>query len=35
MTILDQSLMQLFLKGGFAMRPLLLCSILGAAIVLE
>lgn len=35
MTIWDQSLMQLFLKGGFAMWPLLFCSVVGMAIVLE
>lgn len=31
----DQSLVELFKKGGFAMWPLLACSILGIAIVLE
>lgn len=31
----DQSLLELFRKGGFAMWPLLACSILGIAIVLE
>lgn len=31
----DQSLIQLFLKGGFAMWPLLLCSIIGTAIMIE
>ncbi|MBI4395311.1 MAG: MotA/TolQ/ExbB proton channel family protein [Candidatus Omnitrophica bacterium] len=31
----DQSLIQLFLKGGFAMWPLLLCSVLGFAIIVE
>jgi biopolymer transport protein ExbB len=30
-----QNLIQLFLKGGFAMWPLLLCSVIGAAIVIE
>jgi biopolymer transport protein ExbB len=31
----DQSLIQLFLKGGFAMWPLLVCSVLGIAIIVE
>jgi hypothetical protein len=31
----DQTLIQLFLKGGFAMWPLLLYSILGVAIIVE
>jgi biopolymer transport protein ExbB len=31
----DQSLLELFRKGGFAMWPLLVCSILGIAIVIE
>lgn len=31
----DQSLLELFKKGGFAMWPLLVCSILGIAIVIE
>ncbi|MBI4372757.1 MAG: MotA/TolQ/ExbB proton channel family protein [Candidatus Omnitrophica bacterium] len=31
----DQSLIQLFLKGGFAMWPLLLCSIVAVAIIVE
>lgn len=31
----DQSLVELFRKGGFAMWPLLACSIFGIAIVLE
>lgn len=31
----DQNLIQLFQKGGFAMWPLLVCSILGAAIMVE
>lgn len=35
MMLWDQTLVQLFLKGGFAMWPLLLCSIVGAAIVIE
>lgn len=35
MTLWDQNLIQLFLKGGFAMWPLLACSILGMAIVVE
>jgi len=30
-----QNLVQLFLKGGFAMWPLLLCSLVGTAIVVE
>lgn len=31
----DQTLIQLFYKGGFAMWPLLLCSIVATAIILE
>lgn len=31
----DQTLIQLFKKGGFAMWPLLFCSIVGTAIVIE
>lgn len=31
----DQSLWGLFMRGGFAMWPLLLCSVIGGAIVLE
>src|SRR3989338_7829058 len=31
----DQNLMSLFLKGGFAMWPLLACSVIGVAIILE
>lgn len=31
----DQTLIELFKKGGFAMWPLLVCSILGVAIILE
>lgn len=31
----DQTLIQLFQKGGFAMWPLLVCSIFGTAIILE
>ena len=31
----DQNLIQLFLKGGFAMWPLLLCSIVAVAIMVE
>lgn len=31
----DQSLLELFWKGGFAMWPLLACSMLGIAIVIE
>ena len=31
----DQTLIELFQKGGFAMWPLLACSIIGAAILLE
>ncbi|MBI1977396.1 MAG: MotA/TolQ/ExbB proton channel family protein [Candidatus Omnitrophica bacterium] len=31
----DQSLIQLFLKGGFAMWPLLVCSVIGIAIIVE
>lgn len=33
--IWDQSFIQLFQKGGFAMWPLLLCSIIGTAIIVE
>lgn len=35
MTIWNQTLIQLFNKGGFAMWPLLFCSVVGAAIILE
>ncbi len=35
MTLWDQTIVQLFLKGGFAMWPLLLCSIIGVAIIAE
>lgn len=35
MTIWNQTLLQLFNKGGFAMWPLLFCSVIGAAIILE
>ncbi|OGW69056.1 MAG: hypothetical protein A2036_02505 [Omnitrophica bacterium GWA2_50_21] len=35
MTIWDQTFIQLFLKGGFAMWPLLFCSILAGAIITE
>lgn len=35
MTFWDQNLLELFLKGGFAMWPLLACSIVGTAIVLD
>jgi biopolymer transport protein ExbB len=31
----DQTLIQLFHKGGFAMWPLLLCSVIGVAIIIE
>jgi biopolymer transport protein ExbB len=31
----DQSLLELFKKGGFAMWPLLLCSVIGIAIMVE
>lgn len=31
----DQTLLQLFFKGGFAMWPLLVCSMVGAAIMAE
>lgn len=31
----DQNLIELFLKGGFAMWPLLLCSVLAVAIIAE
>jgi len=31
----DQSIIQLFLKGGLAMGPLLICSVIGAAIIVE
>jgi biopolymer transport protein ExbB len=31
----DQSVIELFRKGGFAMWPLLACSVLGAAIIIE
>lgn len=31
----DQNLIQLFAKGGFAMWPLLFCSVIGAAIIVE
>ena len=31
----DQTIVQLFQKGGFAMWPLLLCSIIGLAIIVE
>ena len=31
----DQTLVQLFNKGGFAMWPLLLCSVVGIAIIIE
>lgn len=35
MTFWDQSIVQLFQKGGVCMWPLLLCSILGVAIIVE
>ncbi len=35
MTFWDNTLFELFEKGGFAMWPLLFCSILGLAVVLE
>ncbi len=35
MTLWDQTIVQLFLKGGFAMWPLLLCSVIGVAIIVE
>ena len=35
MTFWDQSLLQLFAKGGFAMWPLLACSVMGMAIIVE
>lgn len=35
MTLWDQTLFGLFVKGGFAMWPLLFCSIVGIAIIVE
>ncbi len=35
MMLWDQTVVQLFLKGGFAMWPLLLCSVIGSAIMIE
>ena len=35
MTFWDQTVIELFRKGGFAMWPLLFCSVVGTAIVME